>query len=101
MHSSGAPSDCVADDQAGHAVPTAAALAKLEAGDRDDHHAGLAHLRDRERIALVRDDDARLERHDVVGVVPLLELLLLALAAALIDVKFGDAKRLGDAREEV
>ena len=39
---------------------------------------GLAHLGDRVGVALVGDDHARLQRDDVVGVVPLLALLLVA-----------------------
>ena len=92
------PSDRVADDRAGHAVPAAAALAELEALDRDDLDAGLAHLRDRERVALVGDDDAGLEGDDVVAVVPLLALLLVGVAAGLDDVELLDAERVGDGR---
>ena len=87
------PSDRVAHDRAGHAVPAAAALAELEALDRDDLDARLAHLRDRERVALVGDDDAGLERDDVVAVVPLLALLLVGVAAGLDDVELRDAQR--------
>src|SRR6478736_6450540 len=55
------PSDRVAHDRAGHAVPATAAFAKLEALDRDDLDPGFAHLRDRERVALIGDDDAGFE----------------------------------------
>ena len=65
--------------------------------DRDDLDAGLAHLRDRERVALVGDDDAGLERDDVVAVVPLLALLLVGVAAGLHDVELLDAERVRDA----
>ena len=62
--------------RAGHAVPTASALAELEAGDLDDLDPGLAHLGDGVGVALVGDDHAGLEGDDVVAVVPLLPLLL-------------------------
>src|SRR4029453_7494231 len=70
----------VTDQRAGHAVPTAAALAQLETLDGDDLDAGLAHLGDRVGVALVGDDHAGLERDDVVAVVPLLALLLVGIA---------------------
>ena len=67
----------------------------------DDLDAGLAHLRDRERVALVGDDDAGLEGDDVVAVVPLLALLLVRVAAGLDDVELRHAERVGDGAEEV
>src|SRR5688572_6697017 len=91
----------VALDRARHAVPAAAALAELEAGDLDDLDAGLAHLRDRERVALVGDHHTGLERDDVVAVVPLLPLLLVAVAAGLHDVKLRDAERICHRGDEV
>src|SRR6185295_1976561 len=76
-------SDPVSQDRAGHAVPAPAPLAELEALDLDDLDAGLAHPRDRVRVALVGDDDARLDGHDVVAVVPLLAFLLVDVPARL------------------
>ena len=82
-------------------MTAAASLAELEALDLDDLDAGLAHLRDRERVALVGDDHAGLEGDDVVSVVPLLALLLVGVAAGLDDVQLRDAERVGDRGQEV
>ena len=73
-------------------MPAATSLAELEALDRDDLDAGLAHLRDRERVALVGDDDAGLERDDVVAIVPLLARLLVGVAAGLDDVELLESR---------
>src|SRR5918994_2438693 len=70
----------VPQERTGHAVAAAAALAQLETGDLDHLDARLAHLGDRVPVALVGHDDARLERDDVVAVVPLLALLLVCVA---------------------
>src|SRR5688500_20387697 len=91
----------VALDRARHAMPAAAALAELEAGDLDDLDTGLAHLRDRERVALVGDHHTGLERDDVVAVVPLLPLLLVAVASGLDDMELRDAEGIGHRRDEV
>src|SRR3954466_11728794 len=64
----------IALDGAGHAVRAAAATAQLEAFDRDDLDAGLAQRGVGAHVAFVGDDDAGLESHDVVAVVPLLAL---------------------------
>ena len=69
--------------------------------DLDHLDAGLAHLGDRVRVAFVRDDDAGLERDDVVAVVPLLALLLVRVATGLDDVQLLDAERVGDRADEV
>ena len=66
----------VTDDRAGHAVAAAAAAAELLPGDGEHLDAGLGELRVRRLVALVRDDDAGLERDDVVAVVPLVALRL-------------------------
>ncbi len=66
-----------------------------------DLDAGLAHLGDRVGVALVGDDDARLERDDVVAVVPLLALLLVLVATGLDDVELRHPQRVGDRAEEV
>ena len=76
-----APSSGVTGDWAGHAVAAAASAAELLAGDREDLDAGLRELRVRRLVALVGDDDAGLERDDVVAVVPLRALRLELVAA--------------------
>ena len=93
--------DRIPHDRAGHAAPAAAALAQLETLDRHDFDARLTHLRDRERVALVRDDDAGLERHDVIAIIPLLTPLPIEVATGLDDVSFGESERIRDRRDEV
>src|SRR4051794_9758311 len=94
-------SDAVALDGAGHAVAATAPLAELEPGDLDDLHASLAHLRDRERVALVGDDHTGLQRDDVVAVVPLLTFLLVLVATGLDDLQLAEAQRVRHGRDEV
>src|SRR3954470_22388552 len=77
------PSDRVAHDRAGHAVATTSALAQLEALDRDHLDPRCPHLLDGVGVALIGDDDARLDGHDVVAVVPLLALLLVVVTTGL------------------
>ena len=77
-------------------MPATAALAQLETLDRDDLDSRLPHLRDRERVALVGDDDAGFEGHDVVAIVPLLARLLVGVAAGLNDVELLDAERVAN-----
>src|SRR3981081_2464157 len=101
-----APSEAVALDGitregAGHAVTSAAPLAELEAGEPRDLDPGVAHPRDRVRVALVRDDHARLDRHGVVGVVPLLPFGLILVAACLDHVDVLDPEGIGHGREKV
>ena len=55
-------------------MAAAAATPELLAGDRQHLDAGLRELRVRRLVALVGDDDTRLERDDVVAVVPLVAL---------------------------
>src|SRR3954452_14755238 len=95
------PSDRVADYRTRHAVPAAAALAELEPLDRDDLDAGLTHLGDRVGVALVGDDHTRLERDDVVAVVPLLALLLVGVTTGLHHLQLGDPHGVGHGGEEV
>src|SRR5689334_9418062 len=95
-----AGSDRVADQRAGHAVAATAALPDLGAVDREDLDPGLAHQRIRVLVALIGDDDAGFERHDVVAVVPLLALGLPRVAAGLDDAKLLDAQRVLDGAEE-
>src|SRR5690242_2558323 len=87
--------DCIAGQRAGHAMASAAALAKLESRDRDDFDSRFSHLGDGVRVSLIRDDDARLDRDRVVGVVPLLALGLVLVAAGLDDVQLLDPERVG------
>ena len=68
--------------------------------DLDHLDARLAHLGDRVGVALVGDDDARLERDDVVAVVPLLALLLVRVATGLDHVELRHAQGVGDRAEE-
>ena len=63
-------------------MPAAPALPELEALDLDDFDTGFAHLGDRVRVALVSHDDARLQGHHVVAVIPLLALLLIRVSTA-------------------
>src|SRR5689334_24919462 len=65
----------VALDRAGHAVASAASASQLEACDRKHLDAGRGKRLVRPDVALISDDDAGLERDDVVAVVPLLALL--------------------------
>src|SRR5690242_7085893 len=82
-----AASDRITREGTRHAVTATAAFAELETGDRDDLDPGVAHPADRVRVALVRDHEARLDRDRVVGVVPLLTLGLVLVAAGLDDVE--------------
>src|SRR5262252_6824857 len=84
----------VALDRAGHAVAAAAALAELEALDRDDLDAGLAQRGVGARVALVGDDHPGFEGDHVVAVVPLLALGLERVAAGLDDPHLGHTQRL-------
>src|SRR5689334_24893470 len=85
----------VALDRARHAVATAAALAQLEALDRDDLDPGLAQRGVGAGVALVGDDHAGLERDHVVPVVPLLPLGLEGIPAGLDHPHLAHAQRLG------
>ena len=60
----------------GHAMPAAAAAAEFRAAHGDHLDAGLAQQRVRVGVAVVGDDDAGLQRDDVVAVVPLFALRL-------------------------
>ena len=60
-------------------MAAAAAAAEFGAAHGDDLDAGLAQQRVGVGVAVVGDDDAGLERDDVVAVVPLLALRLQAL----------------------
>src|SRR6476469_5857572 len=82
-------------------MPATAALAKLEALDRDDLDTSFTHLRDRERVPLIGDDHTRLEREDVVAVVPLLALLLVGVATGLDHMELGNSQGVGHGRDEI
>src|SRR5215475_1778367 len=68
-------------DRAGHAVTAAAAAAELGATDRDYLDPLLPEEGIGGDIAVVGNDHARLERHDVVAVIPLLPFGLVVVAA--------------------
>src|SRR5438128_2318283 len=93
--------DGITREWAGHTVASAASLAELEAGDPDDLDPGGAHPADRVGVALVRDDHAGLDRHGVVGVVPLLPFGLVPVAARFDHVDVLDPKGVGHGREKV
>ena len=84
----------IAQDRAGHAVAAAAAAAELLAADGDDLDAGLAQQRVGVGVAVVADDHARLERDDVVAVVPLLALGVEGVAAGADDQQVVEPQRL-------
>src|SRR3954454_7456721 len=90
----------VARDRTGHAMAAAAAAAELLAGDRQHFDPRLRELRVRRLVALVGDDDARLERHDVVAVVPLGALGLELVAGGRHDLQVVDPERVPDLVEE-
>ena len=62
--------------------------------------AGLAQQRVGVGVAVVGDDHARLERHDVVAVVPLLALRLVGVAAGRHRAQLLEPKRLRDHLEQ-
>src|SRR6478735_11962791 len=86
----------------GHAVPATPSLPHLEAVDLDDVDAGLAVLLVAVDVLRVRDDDAGLQRDDVVAAVPLLALLLRLVASRRDDVELLvlQPHRVGDRAEE-
>src|SRR4051812_27210834 len=83
----------VALERTRHAVAAAAALAELEAFDRDDLDALLAQGGVAAGVALVGHDDAGLEGHHVVAVIPLLALGLEGVAAGLDHAHLVDVER--------
>ena len=91
----------VALDWAGHAPGATAAAAELEALDLDHLDPCVPEAFVRLDVAVVGDDDAWLEREDVVAVVPLLTLGLVAVAPRLDESDPGKSERTSDRREEV
>src|SRR5215213_2290030 len=71
----------IALDWASHAVRAPSAAAQFEAFDCDHLNARFAQLRVRVGVALVGNNDAGLDRDEVVAVVPLLPLGLVFVAA--------------------
>ena len=70
------------------------------AADGDHLDAGLAQQRVGVGVAVVGDDDAGLERHDVVAVVPLLALGLVGVAAGLDHAQLVEPQRVADDVED-
>src|ERR1700741_4107176 len=79
-------------DRTGHAVPAAAAATELGTADRDHLDSGLPQERVRVHIAVIGDDDAGLDRYDVVAVVPLLAFGLVNIASGLDNTKLVQAE---------
>src|SRR5690606_21552914 len=90
----------VALERAAEAVGTAAAAAELAARHGDDLDADLAQLGVRVGVALVAEDDARLDGEQVVAVVPLLALGLELVAPRRHDVELADAEGAGERLDE-
>jgi hypothetical protein len=63
--------DRIADDRAGHAMPAAAAAAKLRARDRDDLDALLAQQGIGVHVAVVGEYDARRGTNEIGAAIPL------------------------------
>src|SRR5712664_4139246 len=93
--------DGITRERAGHAVASAASLAELKARDPDDLDPGVAHPRDRVRVALIGDDHAGLDRHGVVGVVPLLPFGLVLAVPCFDHVDVIDPQGVGHGRKKV
>ncbi|KGC52761.1 hypothetical protein DO65_4930 [Burkholderia pseudomallei] len=81
-------------------MAAASAAAELARADRDHLDARLAQQRVRVRVAVVADDDARLDAHHVVAVVPLLAFGREIVAARLDDAQRFEAERLRDDVDE-
>src|SRR5690349_11604591 len=86
-------------DGAGHAVPTAPPSTELGADDLDHLDAGLAQQRVRRGVAVVGDDDARLDGNQVVAAVPLLTFGVVHVAAGVDRPQLGTERRLDDLQE--
>src|SRR4051812_34757924 len=80
----------LANDGAGHAVPAPPSAAELLARDGEHLDACLQELGVGGLVALVADDDPRLERDDVVAVVPLVPLGLELVATGGDELEVGD-----------
>lgn len=64
-------------------MAAAPASAQFTGTDGDDFHSCLAQQRVGVSISVVTDDDARLQRHNVIAVIPLLTLGCKAIASRL------------------
>src|SRR4029453_4059326 len=93
-------SSWLADDRTSHAVAAAASATQLLTSDGEHLDAGLGELRVRRLVALVTDDDARLERDHVVAVVPLVPLRLELVATGRDELQVRDPKCVAPLVEE-
>ena len=69
-------------------MAAATAAAELGPANRDDFDAGLAQQRVGVGVAIIGDDDSRLQGNDVIAVVPLLAFGLVGVAAGADDMQF-------------
>src|ERR1700751_3586240 len=90
----------VACDRAGHAVAAAAAAAELLSRNGVDLDPGGRQPLVGHFVSLVRDDDARRERDEVVAVVPLVALGLELVSSGGDDRESLEAERFGDLVDE-
>ncbi|EGE57167.1 hypothetical protein RHECNPAF_470050 [Rhizobium etli CNPAF512] len=86
----------VAPDGACHAMAATTAAAEFGAANGDDLDPRLAQKRIRVGVAVVGDDDAGLERDDIVAIVPLFALGLVGIAAGFDGAQLRQVERLGD-----
>ena len=82
-------------------MTAAAPATELGAANRDHVHSRVAQQRVGVRVPVVGDDHARLQRDDVVAVVPLLALRLPGIAAGLDDAQRLQAEGAPDDVEEM
>src|SRR4029077_12456946 len=90
----------LANDWTRHAVAAAASATELLPGDGEHLDARLGELRVGRFVPLVPNDDAGLDRDDVVAVVPLVSLGLELVAAGRDDLHVGDPERVPHLVEE-
>lgn len=80
-------------------MATTASASKFRSADRDDFNAGLAQKRVGMDIAIVTNDDTRLQGDDIVAVVPLFAFLFKGVASGTNNMKLGYAEALLDKLE--